>query len=168
MDFKGNIKNILVYLLVLLAQIFLLRDLGIGGKAFLFLYTYIVIKAPIFTNRNLLVFLSFLAGWLVDWFYDTHGLHAFSLVLIAYLRPLIFKMLTPANGYDERSKVSLREMTWLWYLPYVSIMLFIHHSVLFILEAFDPSLLGLSLLKIFLSTLLGLVTFLLIELFSTE
>ncbi len=168
MNSKGIIKLILSNLIVLIAQIFLLRDMGIGGWAFLFVYTYIVIKAPIDLNRNVLVFISFIAGWIVDIFYDTHGLHAFALVLIAYLRPFILNILTPANGYDDRSKISLQEMTWLWYLPYVGFMLFVHHSVLFLLEASDWSLLGLSLLKIFFSTFLGVIVFVLIELFSRD
>lgn len=168
MNIKGNIKLAFTSLLVLLAQILFLRDMGIGGLGFIFIYTYIIIKAPININRNLLVLMGFLAGWAVDWFYDTHGLHAFSLVLIAYLRKYILNLLTPANGYDDRSVVNLQEMTWLWYLPYVGLMLFIHHLVLFLLEASDFSLLGLSLLKVFFSTLLGLVVFVLIELFSKK
>ncbi len=168
MNTKGFIKIIFSFLFVLIVQVFLLRDVGIGGLAFLFIYTYIVIKAPIDLNRSLLVILAFLFGWLVDIFYDTHGLHAFALVLIAFVRPFILNFLTPANGYDDRSKISLKEMTWLWFLPYVGIMLLIHHSALFLLEASDWSLFGLSLVKIVCSTLFGLLVFVLIELFSKD
>ncbi|MEY2792999.1 MAG: hypothetical protein RJA76_991 [Bacteroidota bacterium] len=168
MNAKGNIKLVFSFLLALLIQVFLLRDMGIGGMAFLFIYTYVVIKAPLDINKSLLVILAFFAGWLVDWFYDTHGLHAFALVLIAFFRSFILNVLTPANGYDDRSKINLKEMTWLWYLPYVGSMLLIHHSVLFFLEASDWSLFGLSLLKIFFSTLLGLVVFVLLELFAKD
>lgn len=168
MNTKGFIKIVFSFLLVLLAQVFLLRDVGIGGLAFLYIYTYVVIKAPIDLNRSLLVTLAFFIGWLVDVFYDTHGLHAFSLVLIAYIRPIILNFLTPANGYDDRSKISLKEMTWLWFLPYVGLMLFIHHISLFLLEASDWSLFGLSLVKIVCSTLFGLLVFVLIELFSKD
>jgi len=168
MNTKGIIKIIFSFLFVLIVQVFLLRDVGIGGLAFLFIYTYIVIKAPIDLNRSLLVILAFLFGWLVDIFYDTHGLHAFALVLIAFVRPFILNFLTPANGYDDRSKISLKEMTWLWFLPYVGIMLLIHHSALFLLEASDWSLFGLSLVKIVCSTLFGLLVFVLIELFSKD
>jgi hypothetical protein len=82
------------------------------------------------------------------------------------LRPFIFKFLTPANGYDERSSISLDEMKWMWFFPYLGLMLFTHHVVLFLLEAGNASLFGLSLLKAFLSTLLGLTVFTLLELFN--
>jgi hypothetical protein len=48
----------------------------------------------------------------------------------------------------------------------LAFMLFTHHIVLFLLEASNASLFGLSLLKAFLSTLLGLIVFTLLELFN--
>jgi hypothetical protein len=95
-------------------------------------------------------------------------MHAFSTVLIAWLRPTFFKILTPANGYDERSSISLEEMKWMWFFPYLGLMLFTHHIVLFLLEASEGSLFGLSLLKAFLSTFLGMAVFTLLELFNKE
>ena len=111
---------------------------------------------------------GFVLGWLLDTFYNTHGMHAFSTVLVAWLRPTFFKILTPANGYDERSSISLDEMKWMWFYPYLALMLFTHHLVLFVLEASDASLFGLSLLKALLSTLLGIAVFTLLELFNKE
>jgi hypothetical protein len=95
-------------------------------------------------------------------------MHAFSTVLVAWMRPTFFKILTPANGYDERSSISLDEMKWMWFYPYLALMLFTHHLVLFLLEASDASLFGLSLLKALLSTLLGIAVFTLLELFNKE
>ena len=168
MALKFNFRIVFQLVLILLAQLFLLRDLGIGGMAFLFIYTMIIIKAPLDFNPTLLFTLAFFIGWLVDVFYDTHGMHAFSLVLIAFLRPKIISILTPANGYDEKNRIGLRDMTWLWYLPYVGSMLFIHHFVLFFLEASDMSLLGITLLKVICSTIFGTLVFVLIELFSKD
>jgi hypothetical protein len=48
----------------------------------------------------------------------------------------------------------------------LALMLFTHHVVLFLLEASDASLFGLSLLKALLSTLLGIAVFTLLELFN--
>ena len=57
-------------------------------------------------------------------------------------------------------------MKWMWFYPYLTLMLFTHHFVLFQLEASESSLFGLSLLKAFLSTILGVLVFTLLELFN--
>ncbi|WP_395617466.1 hypothetical protein [Aquirufa sp.] len=152
--------------LSIVVQLLFLRDLALFYYGFCFIYLWALIKAPIETPPLYLILGGFVLGWLLDTFYNTHGMHAFSTVLIAWLRPTFFKILTPANGYDERSSISLEEMKWMWFYPYLALMLFTHHVVLFLLEASDASLFGLSLLKALLSTLLGIAVFTLLELFN--
>lgn len=152
--------------LSIVVQLLFLRDLALFYYGFCFIYLWALIKAPIETPPLYLILGGFVLGWLLDTFYNTHGMHAFSTVLIAWLRPTFFKILTPANGYDERSSISLEEMKWMWFYPYLALMLFTHHLVLFLLEASDASLFGLSLLKALLSTLLGIAVFTLLELFN--
>jgi len=153
-------------LLTVVLQILFLRDLAIGNIAFCFLYLWALLKAPLQIPIGLFLIGSFVLGWTVDIFYNTHGMHAFACVCIAMVRPLIFKVITPANGYDERSSVSLAEMNALWFFPYLFIMLFLHHVILFLMEAMDASLLGISLLRAFFSALVGMLVFSLLELFS--
>jgi hypothetical protein len=152
--------------LSIVVQLLFLRDLALFYYGFCFIYLWALIKAPIETPLVYLILGGFVLGWLLDTFYNTHGMHAFSTVLVAWLRPTFFKILTPANGYDERSSISLDEMKWMWFYPYLALMLFTHHLVLFLLEASDASLFGLSLLKALLSTLLGIAVFTLLELFN--
>ena len=154
--------------LSIVVQLLFLRDLALFYYGFCFIYLWAMIKAPIETPPVYLILGGFVLGWLLDTFYNTHGMHAFSTVLVAWMRPTFFKILTPANGYDERSSISLDEMKWMWFYPYLALMLFTHHLVLFLLEASDASLFGLSLLKALLSTLLGIAVFTLLELFNKE
>lgn len=163
-----QIKWILGTFLTVFFQVIFLRDLALGNLAFCFIYLWIIVKAPIQIPIFYCLIGAFSLGWLVDIFYNTHGIHAFATVLIAFLRPVFFKLLTPANGYDDRSTVSLSEMKWLWFFPYVFLMLFTHHVILFFLEASDVSLVGLSLIKALLSTLLGMLVFGILELFHQE
>lgn len=152
----------------IVVQLLFLRDLALFYYGFCFIYLWALIKAPIETPPVYLILGGFVLGWLLDTFYNTHGMHAFSTVLIAWLRPIFFKILTPANGYDERSSISLEEMKRMWFYPYLALMLFTHHMVLFLLEASDAHLFGLSLLKAFLSTMLGIAVFTLLELFNKQ
>ncbi len=152
--------------LTIVVQLLFLRDLALFYYGFCFIYLWAIIKAPIETPPVNLILGGFVLGWILDVFYNTHGMHAFSTVLIAWLRPTFFNILTPANGYDERSSISLDEMKWMWFYPYLTLMLFTHHFVLFQLEASESSLFGISLLKAFLSTMLGVIVFTLLELFN--
>lgn len=152
--------------LSIVVQLLFLRDLALFYYGFCFIYLWAIIKAPIDTPPAYLIIGGFVLGWVVDIFSNTHGMHAFATVLVAGLRPTFFQVLTPANGYDERSSISLVEMNWMWFIPYVFFMLFSHHLVLFLLESSSGSLFGLSLLKAFLSTILGLAVFSLLELFN--
>jgi hypothetical protein len=161
-------KWLIGVVLTIVVQLLFLRDLALFYYGFCFIYLWAIIKAPIETPPVYLIIGGFALGWLLDTFYNTHGMHAFATVLVSWLRPTFFKILTPANGYDERSSISLEEMKWMWFFPYLTFMLFTHHFVLFLLEASEASLFGLSLLKAFLSTLLGVVVFSLLELFNKE
>ncbi len=163
-----QIRWILMPLFTVFFQVIFFRDVAFVNLAFCFIYLWIIIKAPIQIPSFNLLMGAFALGWLIDIFYNTHGMHAFATVLIAFLRPVFFKFLTPANGYDDRSSVTLREMKWLWFFPYVFLMLFTHHVVLFLLEASDSSLVGLSILKALSSAILGMSVFGILELFETE
>ena len=159
-------KWLIGVILTILVQLLFLRDLALFYYGFCFIYLWAIIKAPMETPPVYLIIGGFALGWLLDTFYNTHGMHAFSTVLVAWLRPNFFKILTPVNGYDERFSISLEEMKWMWFFPYLGLMLFTHHLVLFLLEASDASLFGLSLLKAILSALLGMAVFALLELFN--
>lgn len=166
MTVSFNYKWFLSVLLSLAIQVLFLRDIAIANVAFCFIYTWFLVKAPMKVNPLVFLLGAMGVGWLIDTFYNTHGMHAFACVLVAWLRPLFFRILTPANGYDERSSISLHEMKWLWFFSYVSLMLLSHHLVLFILEAGDASLLGMSLIKSLSSTILGLAVFGILEFFN--
>lgn len=166
MTVSFNYKWFLSVLLSITIQVLFLRDIAIANVAFCFIYAWFLVKAPMKVNPLIFLIGAMAIGWLIDLFYNTHGMHAFVCVLVAWLRPLFFRILTPANGYDERSTISLHEMKWLWFFSYVFLVLFSHHFLLFILEAGDWSLLGVSFLKSFASTFFGLLVFGILEFFN--
>ena len=163
-----QIKWVFVVFFSLITQVFILRDLALAHVAFCFIYLWIILKAPIQTPLFSLILGGFFIGWIVDMFYNTHGIHSLATVFIAFLRPVFFKVLTPANGYDERSNVSLSEMKALWFFPYIFVMLFSHHLILFLVESADATLFMYSLLRAFVSAILGTLVFGMLELFNQK
>jgi hypothetical protein len=57
-------------------------------------------------------------------------------VAIMYMRPIIVRLLTPLGGYDEASDFSIRSMGMTWFAIFTIIFCFIHHTFVFVLEAF--------------------------------
>ena len=168
MPIKFKFRPFLTVVFCLAFQIFFLRDISIGSYAFCFIYLWPIVKAPLDVPPILFVIFAFILGWFVDIFYNTHGMHAAACLVIAFLRPSLINVLTPANGYDDRSNISLKEMSWLWYLPFVFIILLAHHLILFLLEASDTSLIWMSLIRSVFSAVLGLLVFLTFELFDKK
>lgn len=168
MAFKLNFKLFLIVFLVVAIQVLFLRDLSLGSYAFCFIYLWPIVKAPLEMKPIPLLLIAFCLGWIIDIFYNTHGMHAVASLTTAYLRTYYINILTPANGYDERSKISLREMSWLWFLPYVFLILITHHLIFFLLEASDYTLILMSILKALASSLLTLFVFVLLEMFDKK
>jgi hypothetical protein len=161
-----SLKWFLGAVVAMALQVLFLRDIALANVAFCFIYVWVMVKAPMRVATPLLLVVAFFAGWIIDVFYNTHGLHAFATVMLALVRPTFFRILTPANGYDERSEISLSEMKWLWFFSYVGLMLITHHMILFLFEASDWALFGLSMLRALSSAMLGLIVFGLLEFFN--
>lgn len=168
MGIRDYIRYFLIGLFLAGFQVFFLKDFSVLGFGFLFLYLWPIFKAPLDTPAWVLILFAFVYGWIMDTFYNTHGMHAFSLVLLAYLRPVLLRLMTPANGYEDKQFIQLQDFPWLWYVSFTAWFLFLHHLVFFLLEASDLSLWWLSLLRALFSTILGLLVFYLLELFQSK
>jgi hypothetical protein len=71
--------------------------------------------------------------------------------MITYLRPIIFKMFSPREGYDKLKEGNIYEMGSRWFIYVFGILLTIHHLWFFTLEIFRLD----DLLFIFQKTLLS-------------
>ena len=128
------IRQFLLFFAYWLVQVILARHLSLFSVAFCFLYVGYLLQMPLQTDRSLLLLIAFLMGLMVDMVYDTMGLHAFCMVLIAFLRPVVVAFL--ASG-EDMYEISVREMGLGWYLRYMVVLVSIHHFALFFLEQFN-------------------------------
>ncbi|NEM96600.1 hypothetical protein [Pontibacter burrus] len=151
MNSTFGIRHIVQFILFVALQILLLDNLVLFSTGFCFIYIAFLLFLPIHINKVLLLFLGFLAGFTVDVFYDTMGIHAAASVLLAFLRPHILNLLTPRDGYDTNDSANLHVMGWRWFLAYASILIAVHHAAVFSLEiiSFD----WFTLIKVLFSTL---------------
>lgn len=150
---RFNIIQVIAFFIYLFYQVLILKNIVLFHTAFCFLYIAYLLLLPVETNPLVLMGLGFITGIFIDMFYDSLGLHALACVLVMYIRNYWLKTLTPQGGYDGSATPSLVMNGLQWFLVYIIPLVFVHHAVLFFVEAGGFSMFGFTLLKVFTSTL---------------
>ncbi len=132
---RSALGFVIQFFLFGLSQVLLFKRLVLFDRAFCLVYVAFILLLPIDTNSMVLMLLAFLLGFGIDIFYDSLGLHAMSLVVVAYLRNYWLSAITPQGGYDSGTPPTLAANGLQWFLVYVLPLLFIHHLLLFFVEA---------------------------------
>ena len=159
--------NTVRFILLVLAQSLVLNNINFLGYINPYIYILFIILFPIKNNRMLFIFLSFLLGLSVDLFLDSGGVHAAACVTIAYVRPLILKF--SFGMIYEHQTIKFSNTEFGQRLTYFSIIIFIHHLLLFSLEIFNVSNILLILKKTLFSGIFSILLCLLITvLFSSK
>ncbi|GIL23698.1 MAG: hypothetical protein BroJett042_22110 [Bacteroidota bacterium] len=150
---RSGIFQFVLFIVYLLVQVLILRNLVLFNTAFCFLYIAFVLLLPIETNNLILMLVGFLMGFMVDIFYDSMGLHALATVLVAYLRNYWLGTITPQGGYESGATATLAANGVQWFLVYALPLVFLHHVVLFFVEASGFTMFWYTMLKIVASLL---------------
>lgn len=130
------------FFILLLLQVLVFKQIQLGDGWFaptqLILYPIFILILPLKMPRSLVIFLAFLLGLSVDMFYDSPGLHASASVLLAFLRPIILRGLSPSGGYDIDSNPTKHKYGIIWFAQYAGILMAFHLFWYFCLEVFTP------------------------------
>ena len=148
-----NIIQIISFFIYLLYQALILKNIVLFNTAFCFLYVAYLFFLPVESNPLFLMFMGFIMGFAIDIFYDSLGLHAFSCVLVMYVRNYWLSLITPQGGYDISATPSIAVNGMQWFLMYTIPLVFLHHSVLFFVEAGGFGMFWFTLWKIITSTI---------------
>ena len=163
---RSGIFAVIYFLVYLLAQVMLFKQLILFNTAFCFFYVAFILLLPIETNSLALMLVAFLLGFMVDIFYDSLGLHALSLVLIAYLRNYWLTTITPQGGYDAGQGPTLAVNGLQWFMVYSLPLVFIHHFVLFFAEAGGFGIFWYTMSKVITSMVFTMFVILILQYFS--
>ena len=85
------LSNIARFILLLATQITIFNNIDFLGYINPFPYILFIILFPVNGNKSILVLSSFFIGIIIDLFCNSGGVHAASCLLLAYVRPIIFK-----------------------------------------------------------------------------
>ena len=160
---RFNILQLISFFIYLFYQVLILKNVVLFHTAFCFLYVAYLLLLPVETNPLILMGIGFIAGFFIDVFYDSLGLHAFACVFIMYCRNYWLTRITPQGGFDSNAVPSLAMNGLQWFLVYTIPIVFLHHSILFFTEAGDIGLFWSSLWKVFTSTLFTTLTIVIVQ-----
>ncbi|MFZ1704097.1 MAG: hypothetical protein WAT79_07100 [Saprospiraceae bacterium] len=126
---------------LLLAQILIFKQIQFIDEGWrylhIFVYPLFIFLLPIKLQNTIVLILAFFMGLLVDWFYDSPGVHASALVFMAYIRPFVLGILEPYEGYNMNDSPNLHKLGLGWFTSYISILLFCYLFFYFSVEAFS-------------------------------
>jgi hypothetical protein len=160
---RGMIFQVIAFFIYLFYQVLILQNVVLFHTAFCFLYILYLLLLPVETNPLLLMGIGFLIGFAVDMFYESIGLHAFACVLIMYVRNYWLNSMTPQGGYDSNSTPSLALGGLQWFVIYTLPLVFLHHAVLFFMEAGGFRMFWFTLWKIITSTFFTMLVILIAQ-----
>lgn len=130
------VKNSIRFIVLVLLQAFVFNQIEIGFGIHLMVQPLFIMLLPFETGVISLMILGFTLGLILDIFSNTYGLQASSLLLMAYMRPVIFKFYGPREGYDPLKEPSIFDMGNRWFLFVFGYLILIHHFWYFLIEIF--------------------------------
>lgn len=158
----------LIHVFALLAiQILLLINFVIPiGSQFsftLYIYPLIVIILPLNLPKSGQLLIAFIIGIIIDYFYNSPGVHSGALVFATFLRPIILRLFEPRGGYRIEQFPISKNYGLTWFYPYCALFLFFHLLVYFSIDAFS----FVYILKILVNTVISFIgSFVLINLYQ--
>lgn len=136
---KDIVKYSGLFVLLILLQIFILNNIQLSGYINPYLYVLFILLLPYEIAGWALLIVGLLTGLTIDTFMNTYGMHSSATILLAFLRPYMLRMLADREDVDKKGNPSLSGNGFVWFLKYVSILVFAHHLMLFFIEAFSFS-----------------------------
>lgn len=163
-----SLKLIGLFIFLFFLQVLVLNKILLFDYINPYLYIVFVFVYPLRENKFPILTYSFLLGLLVDFFSDTGGIHAFSLLSIAYLRALLIRVIFKKDSSDFQD-FSLKREPFGKVFNYVSILTIIHHFIYFSFANFSFQNFDNVLLNTLYSSIFTLILFFLgNSIFSTE
>lgn len=162
------ITNGLRFIVLVLFQVLVLNHIELHNTINPFLYVLFILLLPLNIPVWALLILAFALGIVVDMFSNTMGIHTAATVFMAYCRPFVLNTVTPRGGYEHEPVPGLKNMGVQWFITYSSVLVLLHHLILFNLEIFRLSEFFFTMLRVIASSVFTVVLILITQYFFTK
>ncbi len=129
-------RYLLIVLMLMALQLSVFNHIYIGYGIVMFVYVLFILILPIQIPGWLILLTGFFTGIAVDSVFNTGGIHAFSTVFIAYLRPKVLKYFERSIDFELAYRPGIQSMGFMNFLRYTIIIVFFHNLLIFYLEVF--------------------------------
>ena len=153
----------LIFILLVLAQILLFNNIQLSGYVNPYVYVMFILLLPAEIPAALMICLSFVIGIVIDFYSGSAGMHAFASTFAGFVRPFVLMSISPREGYNPGAQPSMTNYGFRWFLLYAAIIVFIHHTTLFFVEAFRFIDFFRTFLRVILSSVFSLTFIIIIE-----
>jgi hypothetical protein len=148
---NNSVLNSIRFIVFLSLQVLIFNNINLFGYLNPYPYVLFILLYPVNSNKSVLLLGSFALGILLDMFCNSGGIHTTASLILAFIRPTLFKF-SFGLSYEYQTvkiadKISPERITLLL------LAIFIHHFILFYLEYFRIGLLFTILSRTLLSTL---------------
>lgn len=132
------ILNIIRFVLLLFSQVLLFNRFDTFGYLNPLPYILFILLFPVNGNKNLLLISSFLLGLFIDMFCNSAGIHALASLILAFIRPSLFRFSFGLSYEYQTVKIADKLSTER--ITFILLSIFIHHLFIFTFELFSISL----------------------------
>lgn len=143
------LRELLLFLLLILLQVLLLSRISLFGLATPVLYGYFLLKLPVGRNLFFVIISAFLMGLIIDIFLNTPGMNAAAITLVAMFRKSLMGLFFEKDEFE--GFVPGMNNAPVPFVRFTIFTIFIHVTLLFFIESFTLFNLINTLLRIIIS-----------------
>ncbi|MBO4646187.1 MAG: rod shape-determining protein MreD [Bacteroidales bacterium] len=157
------VKQVLRFILLLLLQVLVCNHVVLYGYINPNIYVLAILLLPLNVPKSVQYIIAFAAGFFVDAFIQTFGVHASASLMLVALRPYVMKLLEINKKGDYKGVPVPGKKDLKFMVVYTVILVFIHQLFVTMLEVFSFQGFFISLISILLNTLFTTVLVLCIQ-----
>lgn len=130
------LKGVLLFAILLLAQVLVLNHIHLFDCATPLLYVYVVLQFRRNYPRWGILLVSFLLGLVVNIFSNTPGVAAASMTFLGFLQPYVFAMFLNRDS-DEDLQPSMKSLGFAKFFYYAAVLVVVYCAIFFTIETFS-------------------------------
>ncbi len=146
------IRYSLAFIVLIALQLLIFNNIEFSGYINPYVYVMFILILPVAMPSWILLLLSFLAGFVIDLFSGTIGVHVFASVMAGFVRPWVLSLNVTGEASEPDMSPSAYRNGLRWFLIYSLTVVLVHHLALFYIELFTLRNFFHTLLRVLLST----------------